>query len=203
MAKQVTINTVLQGAEFTLGEHRLLEQPLCGKLNLRGNPDDPAFVQAVERTLGLAPPLEANRVAAAEDHKLFWLGPDEWLAHLPLEQVDDKLQQLQQALAGQHSAVTEVSDYYAIIELQGPQAREVIASGSPLDIRPQQFAPGQCAQTRFGHASILLWPLPDAQDDQAAPAFCLQVRWTYAHYLFDYLQQSIQNCEALKTLGQP
>ena len=191
MDKQATARTVLADTPAVASEHQLAEQALCGKLNLRGDPKDSAFVDTVEQVLGLSLPLAANTIGSAAKKTIFWLGPDEWLLHLPLEEVGETLEALHTALGNQHHAVTDVSDYYTVIYLSGPQAREVIASGSPLDIRPDHFSAGDCAQTRFGHASILLWPLDEA------PAFGLQVRWSYAQYLFDYLTQSINNAESL------
>ena len=112
------------------------------------------------------------------------------------EIVEEKINALQKTLSNQHAAITEVSDYFSVIELAGPQAREIIASASPFDTRTQHFVTGQCTQTRFGHASILLWPLEDTL------SFGLQVRWSYAQYVYNYLDQSIANAESLKKFNQ-
>ena len=186
------IRTPLCDAESVSGTQTLVEAPLSGKLNLRGNPDDPAFRRAIKDVLALALPIPANTTVGNAERQLFWLGPDEWLISLPLEQLADTRDSLSQALSGIHHAVTEVSDYYTVLELRGPQSREVIQSASPLDIRSENFGPGQCAQTRFGHASILLWPIDDT------PSFGLQVRWSYAQYVYDYLAGSIRNAEAIE-----
>lgn len=191
MDNQPTMRTALAQTPALDSEHQLAEQALCGKLNLRGNPGDSAFTDAIEKTLGLALPLSPNTVSSAAKKTVFWLGPDEWLLHLPLEETTGTHAALHAALENQHHAVTEVSDYYTVLYLSGAQAREVIASGSPLDTRLDRFGVGDCAQTRFGHASILLWPMDDT------PSYGLQVRWSYAQYLFDYLAQSIDNAEQL------
>lgn len=192
MDSQATIRTVLADAGPLKQEHRLSEQALKGKLNLRGNGEDPEFVSTVEKTLGITPPLATNTVNSSGKKTIFWLGPDEWLVHLPLDEVQAAQHAMQEALAGQHHAITEVSDYYTVIHLTGPQARGVIASASPFDTRADRFKPGDCAQTRFGHASILLWPLDDT------PTYGIQVRWSYAQYVYDYLVQSIDNAQNLK-----
>jgi sarcosine oxidase subunit gamma len=190
---QITVRTALSDFKPVAGENTLVESPLNGKINLRGNPNNAAFIKGVENALGLVLPPAANTVTSSADLHIFWLGPNEWLIHLPLDAVEEKINALREALDNQHAAITEVSDYFSVLQLSGPQAREIIASASPLDIRPQHFTAGQCAQTRFGHASILLWPLEDT------PAFGLQVRWSYAQYVYDYLSQSIRNAEALNT----
>lgn len=192
MGKPITIRTALSDAKPVSGEHTLIEIPLNGKINLRGNPDNAAFIKGVEDALGLALPPVANTVTSSADLRIFWLGPDEWLIHLPLEAVEEKINTLRETLDSQHVAITEVSDYFSVLELSGSQAREIIASASPFDTRAQHFKTGQCTQTRFGHASILLWPLDHT------PAFGLQVRWTFAQYVYGYLTQSIHNAEQLK-----
>jgi sarcosine oxidase subunit gamma len=188
---QIINRTALSDFKPVAGEHSLIEALLNGKINLRGNPDNTEFTQAIENTLGLALPHEANTISASAGLRIFWLGPDEWLIHLPLESVEEKINALRETLGNHHVAVTEVSDYFSVLELSGPQVRSIIASASPYDIRPQYFKTGQCAQTLFGHASILLWPLEET------PAFGIQVRWSYAQYVYNYLKQSIQNAEAM------
>ncbi len=173
------------------GVHQLTELPLIGKINLRGNAEDGGFIKAIEGVLGVALPLAANTMTGSNKKKMFWLGPNEWLCHCPIDKVDKLIVKLRETLASTQSAVTDVSDYTTVFELTGPHIREVLSSGTPLDIHSKLFAPGHCAQTAFSHASILLWPV--AQD---LPCYRLQVRWSYAQYLFDYLAQSIINTEA-------
>jgi sarcosine oxidase subunit gamma len=190
---QITSRTALTGFKPVASEHSLIEALLNGKINLRGNPENTPFTRAVENTLGLALPLEANTSTSSADLRIFWLGPEEWLIHLPLETVEERVNKLRKALDNQHHAITEVSDYFSVLELSGTQSRAIIASASPFDTRPQKFTSGQCTQTRFGQASILLWPLEET------PAFGIQIRWTYAQYVYDYLTQSIHNAEAVQS----
>lgn len=189
------IRTALSNVTVIDGENTLCELSLCGKINLRGNTKDEDFCQTVATIFGLALPVAANTCTANDVYQLFWLGPDEWMIHLPLESVEQCLAALKNSLATQHFAATEVSDYFSVIQLSGEKAREVIASGSPFDVRPQHFKPGQCTQTHFGHASILLWP-------KNAQSYCLQVRWSYAQYIYAYLSESIHNAEQLANFEQ-
>ena len=152
------------------GTHTLTEQPLSGKLNLRGNPRDAAFLGAVEQTL-VALPAQANTVTRRQSIMASWLGPDEWLITTPLDQVANHAAQLRSALA------------------------QILATATPLDLRAHAFAPGQCAQTRLGHAGILLWAIDDT------PTYDIQIRWSFAQYLFDLLARGIADCEAMATLA--
>ena len=92
MDSQIINRTALSDFKPVAGEHSLIEALLNGKINLRGNPDNTEFTQAIENTLGLALPREANTISASAGLRIFWLGPDEWLIHLPLKSVEEKIQ---------------------------------------------------------------------------------------------------------------
>ncbi|MDD9822184.1 MAG: sarcosine oxidase subunit gamma [Gammaproteobacteria bacterium] len=180
------------------GETRLRELPCCGKINLRGDPGDENFTRAAAEALGVGLPLAPNTVATDARVTVFWLGPDEWLIHLPLNDTESQLQQLRQHLAPFHHAATEVTDYYTALELRGKHAAEVLARGCPLDLHPRAFPPGACAQSRFGNASVLLYQpaqldegcvAGDHDDDNAndSARFLIQVRWSFTDYVWDYL----------------
>lgn len=184
------------------GETRLRELSCCGKINLRGDPGDENFTRAAADALGVALPLAPNTVATDARVTVFWLGPDEWLIHLPLNDTESQLQQLRQHLAPFHHAATEVTDYYTALELRGKHAAEVLARGCPLDLHPRVFPPGACAQSRFGNASVLLYQ--PAQLDEGCVAgdhddgnandsvrFLIQVRWSFTDYVWDYLATAI------------
>lgn len=159
----------------------LTERLYVGKLNLRGDSRDDGFLGAVEQCLGTALPLEANTVNAGERCTVFWLGPDEWLVHTEQDGQQTAAAALRSSLAGRHTAVTDVTDYYLVIRMRGERARAVLAKGTPFDVHPRVFLPGRCAQTRYGHASILLHCVDEA------PTYDIQVRWSFAEYLWDYL----------------
>ncbi|MGB1111123.1 MAG: sarcosine oxidase subunit gamma [Gammaproteobacteria bacterium] len=176
------------------GDTSLRELPLNGKINLRGEPDNQVFLNLVSESLGVDLPLEANTVSQQAEVSALWLGPNEWLVYLPLDAVDAAMVKLKAPFEDMRAAATDVSDYYTLLELSGPDARAVIATGSPFDTRPQSFTPGQCAQTLIGHASIII----NAIDKQ--PTYQIQVRWSFAEYLFDYLARGIADCRAVASV---
>ncbi len=191
MVKPISMSPLSSVTAIT-SVHRLHEVSSMAKINLRGDANNPAFAKAIKSALNLSLPTEANTCAHAQaESTVFWLGPDEWLVHTPLDALQKTLTTLRNATEPLHAAITDVSDYYLVLELSGPQARSILASGTSFDIRTASFKPGQCAQTLFGHASILLWPVDDT------PTFCIQVRWSYAQYLFTYLSNSLHNAENL------
>ena len=152
------------------------ERPFLGHLNLRGDPDDAAFTSAVETVLGLALPMEPNTTAAHGDLLALWLGPDEWLVVTPPDSQAAFQDSLEAALDGMHVSVTDVTGGQTVITLGGPNARDVLAKGCPLDLHPSAFRPGDCAQTLVAKANVTLRCVDDA------PSYELIVRRSFADY---------------------
>lgn len=170
----------LAGLPGPAGGITLQERPYLGKVNLRGDAGNEAFVHAVNRALDCGPPTEPNTVADGGRYTVFWLGPDEWQIHCAENARQKLIDELQAVLEGQHSAVVDVSDYYVVMRLSGARTLEVLGKGTPLDLHPRAFATGACAQTRFGHATVLLHKVTDDTVD-------LQVRWSFAEYVWTHI----------------
>jgi sarcosine oxidase subunit gamma len=162
----------------------LRERPFLGCVNLRGNPEDARFVDAVQGVLGVAPPTEPNTVAENGDITVFWLAPTEWFVRTGAGGERDLITRLEEALSGQHVATNDVTGNFTTVELSGPHARDVLEKGCTLDLHPRAFASGQCAQTLLSHAGILIRPLEDGQ------AFELVVRRSFADYTFVWLEDA-------------
>jgi len=153
-----------------------------GQLNLRGRPDDAEFARAIESVLQQALPLEPNTVSTGH-HRLFWLGPDEWMVIAERSQLADIAGRLEAAVRGLHAAVNDVSSGHVLMRLCGPQAVDVLAAGCTLDLHPKTFPPGRCAQTGLAKAAVLLYPL------DSPAAFELVVRRSFADYLLRWLSR--------------
>ena len=171
------------------GDTSLIELPWCGKINLRGDSNNNQFVKKVESEIELALPVEANTCTKNDAATLYWLGPNEWLMHCQVADTENKISNLKTVLSGLHSAVVEVTDYYTVLRLDGPDSPALLAKACPLDLHPDRFANGACAQTRFGQASILLHKINHNinHNISAAPAYDIQVRWSFTEYVWDYL----------------
>lgn len=162
------------------------EQPFLDYVNLRGEPEDAAFLSKVEGTLGVALPVEPNTFTATHKITACWLGPDEWLVIAPPEQGGDIPRALGNALEEHFAAVTEVSGGYTTIRLSGERARELLAKGCTLDLHPRNFGAGRCVQTLLAKAPVLL-----RQSDDA-PTFQLIVRRSFADYLWRWLEEEAE-----------
>ena len=163
------------------------EKAHIGKIILRGDGGNADFLAATEKVLSLPLPQTPNTTVTAtpdgdnkDNEKLLWLGPNEWMLWTPPARCGGRLQSLREAYADFFAAAIDVSDYYTVIQLSGELATEVLMHGCPLDLRATIFKSGDCAQSRFRNAPILL------HKASAAPIYDVQVRWSFAHYLWQY-----------------
>lgn len=155
-------------------------------LNLRGDPANPRFVEAVEGVLQQPLPLAPNTVSDG-DHRIFWLGPDEWLVSTPRAGLAALAAGLDSALEGLHAAVNDLGGGQVLLRLHGGACREVLAAGCTLDLDPAVFAVGRCAQTGLARAAVLLTPLGDPDASGREEGMDLFVRLSFADYLLDWL----------------
>ena len=168
---------------------RLRLEPACVQLCIRGDGSS-AFCESVAGVLGLAPPLAANTAASSGARRILWLGPDEWLAVCPGE--DDTItlvEQLESALDGMHTLVSDVGHSRVIFALEGGRAREALLKGCSLDLDPVAFSTGQCAQTGLARAHMLLHQVSDS------PCYHVYAHRSFADYVLTWL------CDAAREYG--
>ena len=167
---------------------RLGELSGLGKIGLRGDPGERAFMTGVGRVLDLLLPTEPNTSATKGRVTALWLGPDEWLLTCPVDDTAFFINSLREALNGTHCAITEAGDGRVAFSLQGPSARDVLAKGCPLDLHPRSFTPGSCAQSLLAKAPVLIHLVED--DPAAGPSFEVYVARSFAQYLWAWLEDA-------------
>lgn len=168
----------------TKGGVILGERAFCGHLNLRGKPDDPAFLAGVQRSLGIVLPLQTNKVSSNSRVTALGLGPDEWLLITPPSAEHEVSSSLSHTLEGLFFAVTNITDGQTIINLSGSCAIDLLCKGCSLDLHPHNFRPGYCAQTLVAKAGVLIHYV-----DQS-PSFDLIIRRSFAEYLVLWLKDA-------------
>ena len=199
----------LQGQSVALAGGTLREASLVGKLIIRCDNSD-AAVESFLQQHGLALPAEANTLNTSEKGSLFWLGPDEWLLRSSADpgspEWGDSINALQSAASGRsdlHIALVDVSDYYAVLQLEGPHASAILSRSCPFDLytltSSELNSPEvkRCAQTRIGNAAALLDTYSLAGNSTSTAVsesndtcWNIQVRWSYADYLWKLLLRS-------------
>lgn len=180
---QVSLTTVPDSSEASV---RLAELPFQGLINLRGRPDDEAFAAAVAASLGCDLPLEPNTLQVAGDRLVFWLGPEEWMIVTAPDRQDALIDELHDALSGCFCSVVDVTSYYTTIAVGGPCAADLLAKGCTLDLHPQVFTEGQCAQTHVAKATVLIWPA------DGGSSYRLLVRRSFADYFGRWLNEAVR-----------
>lgn len=194
--KRHALEDFLRGPEgqlLALPELRLEARPFRGYLNLRGDPADAPFLQAVRAATGLSLPLAPNTFTqrlpeagetAQDDCAIFWLGPDEWLLTLAPGREQALAVRLGEALQGLRHALTDLTGGQISLRLAGPGARDVLAGGCSLDLHPRAFKTGQCAQTLLAKTGALL-AMTDAE-----PVFEIILRRSFAEHAVSWLRHS-------------
>ena len=155
----------------------------AGYVNLRGSPDNAEFIETATTVLGQDLPLTANRMTKVS-HRIFWLGPDEWLIVTPAETTLTLIKEFDESLSTRHASLTNVSGGQILLRATGTDMRNVLAKGCTLDFHPSEFKVGDCTQSGLAKANVLI-ALVDEQ-----PTFEIIVHRSFAEYLARWLRHS-------------
>ena len=132
-------------------------------------------VRAESDRLPFTPPA-ANTAKTWEGRDVLWLGPDEWLVVAQPDDAKTIVGDLEETLAGHHHSVLDVGANRIVYELR--DGLEQLSTSCGLDLDPNRWLPGMCAQTLFGQAQVILHQL----DERTTRVF---VRPSFAGYFAD------------------
>ncbi len=152
-----------------------------GYLRLRLSPDDTALLADLQRVLGATLPVIPNTICALAHGVACWLGPDEWIIEVPEEKVFSLQHRLEKCIADRFAAITDLTDAYFALTLEGSAACDVLRKGCSMDVHGDSFKTGHCAQTMLSKADILLVCLEPGE------RYTIVVDRSYAHYLWCWL----------------
>ena len=188
MPEALSPRSALESRHLRARGVRLGERVELGKIDLRGDPHDRAFMAAVGRVLDLLLPTEPCTSAAKDEIAALWLGPDQWLVTCPAGDAPRLIEALRGALADIHAATTDLSDGRVAFRVAGPSARDVLAKGTPLDLHPRAFPPGSCAQSLLGKTAVLIHLLDD--DREHGASFDVYAGRSFAQYVWMWLEDA-------------
>ena len=154
-----------------------------GMIDLRGNPDDAAFMAAARKAVDLELPTEPRTCATKDKVSALWLSIDQWLITMPLENCASMLSSLQMETEGLFALACDVSDARAIIRLEGNGVREVLMKGTSVDLTKPEFVRGAVRRMTFAEIAAMCHitgTSPDMID--------LYVFRSYADYTWEWLE---------------
>lgn len=131
----------------------------------------------VQQHFGRALP-RTPRVATGQGIAFAWAGPGEWLAVAPVVPAP-----FIAAVTGLASVVDQ-SDGRLILRVSGPNARDTLAKGLPVDLHPSAFGPSDTALTAASHIGLQIWQVDDA------PTYDIAVPRGYAASFWRWLAGS-------------
>ena len=143
----------------------------------------PAAREAAGRAFGVALPIGSCRSEIAAERAALWLGPDEWLLLAPAADGNAVLAALENAMAGLPHSLVEVTHRQVALSVSGPGARELLASGCPLDLAPERYPVGMCTRTLFAKAEVVLWR-------QSAEEYHLETGRSFSGYVLGWLREA-------------
>ncbi len=178
--------SALNGAAFH-GTVTVEDVGLQGMIALRGDLASAKLAKAVKVATGLAIPA-VRKISSEGDKAVAWMSPDELLILAPYEDTGDVVAQLNEALAGEHVLVQNLSDARATFSLTGaPGAlREVLAKLAPVDLSPDAFGPGDFRRTRLAQVAGAFW----FEDTTTARVICFR---SVAEYVYGLLCVSAED----------
>ena len=109
----------------------------------------PALSAALEKTYKMALPA-TGAAALAGENRLLWFGHNQYLliSQNPPEPGIAK-----------YAAMTDQSDAWTVLRLEGPLAAAALAHHCPLDLRPSHFGLGQTARAPVAHLPSVVTPV--------------------------------------------
>lgn len=160
----------------------MAEVPHLDRFVLRGLAG--ALGEQVAKVFGIELPQEAGTFLAdeAQERRLIWISPDEWMAVVPDGDGARLGAELAAALAGQHSQIVDVCDYYTSIALSGPSARAALMKVSLIDLHEEAFRAGHAVSSIYGKAQAILSCLKS--EPAKGEKFEFIVRRSLADYLW-------------------
>lgn len=131
----------------------LAERMLAALAQINGAPEGARTAKALAQ-LELESRPEPRRATAGRHATLLWTGPGQWLAIAARTSAEDFVLVLRDAVEPLGATVTDLSHARTVIRIAGPDSREVLLKGCPLDI--EAMAKDDCAASLVGHLNALI-----------------------------------------------
>jgi sarcosine oxidase subunit gamma len=131
-------------------------------------------------------PLPAGVNTWGGDDPVFCrVAPDTWLIESALHAAADLLPAVRTGCGRRSFTVTDISDAFVTVTVEGAQARELLARGCGLDLSSGAFGNSACSRTRLAQLPVVLRRV-------TLEKFECAVDRSAAHWLYDWLQDAAE-----------
>jgi sarcosine oxidase, subunit gamma len=132
-----------------------------GMIDLKGDPAEPGFLDAVKAVLGLDLPLVPRSSVTSGATTVLWLSTDQWLIVLPYAGSEQMTERLHAALAPFHALAVDLSDARSIFRIAGLGAREVVMKGASVDLTHTDCVVGTVRRFNFADLAAMVHVMSD------------------------------------------
>ena len=157
------------------------------KLNIRGKKKE--FFTNVGKILNMILPTKANTSSSNDNLTSIWLSPDEWMIYSnnPVENNNNGYE-LEESLYSNISknnlgSVSDVTDQFVMINLEGKKIFELLNSGSPFNFNEFKEKKGSTTQTILNHIDVII-------HNKKTNNINLFVRRSFAEHLCSWMYDS-------------
>ena len=157
------------------------------KLNIRGKTRE--FFTSVEKNLNIILPTEVNTSSSNKDITVMWLSPDEWMIvsnkfiNKVTNQYEFEKDLFDKISKTNLGAVTDVTDQFVTINLEGKNVYELFSSGSPFNFNEFKNKKGAVAQTLLNHIDVIFHLINENSIN-------LFVRRSFSEHLWSWINDS-------------
>ena len=100
---------------------------------------------------GLEFPVQNSKVSSNKETRILWNAPNTWLV---ISRKENIAEIIKKTCNGENFAVTDISHSRAVIQIKGPQAKEILKKGCPLNFN--EFEKNNCGGTVFHGINIVV-----------------------------------------------
>ena len=157
------------------------------KLNLRGKSRD--FLTTIGKNINMILPIEANTSSTSDNYTSMWLSPDEWIIIsnniINKENNSYKIEELlfNKVSKTNLGSVTNVSDQFVMINLNGEKIFDLLSSGCPFNFTDFKLKVGCVAQTLLAQIDVII-------HHKERNSINLLVRRSFSEHLVSWINDS-------------
>ena len=100
---------------------------------------------------GLEFSLQSPKVSSNKETRILWNAPSTWLV---ISRKENIVEIIKEKCKSDNFAITDISHSRAIIQIKGPQAKDILKKGCPLNFN--EFENNNCAGTVFHGINIVV-----------------------------------------------